>query len=79
MLDEIAEGIVKLIFQFILETICFYTGEIILFILSFGRKKPRWDYYSDAPLSKWIIITEISLWIGAAFWVLIAIWIIRLI
>jgi len=79
MLDEIAEGIVKLIFQFILETICFYTGEIILFILSFGRKKPRWDYYSDTSLSKWIILTEISLWIGAAFWVLIAIWIIRLI
>jgi hypothetical protein len=79
MLDEIAEGIVKFIIQLIIEVFCFYTGEIILFILSFGHKKPRWDYYSDVTLPKWIILTEISFWIGVLFWVLIAIWIISLI
>jgi hypothetical protein len=79
MLDDIAEGIIKFVFQIIIEIICFYTGEIILFILTFGYKKPRWDYYSDASLPKWIILTEISFWIGALFWVLIAIWIISLI
>jgi len=78
MLEDIAGGILRFIFQFILETICFYTGEVVLFILSFGRKKPRWDYYADASLSRWIILTEISLWIGATFWVLIAVWIISL-
>ena len=73
MLDDVVESVVKFVFHIILEIICFYTGEIILFIITFGRKKPSWDYYSDVSLSKWIIFTEISFWIGAIFWILVII------
>ena len=80
MIDDIAEGMVKTIFKGILrflfalivEFFLFYTGEIVLFILTFGKKKPRWNYYADEPPSKWAIFTELSTWIGIAFWLLIA-------
>ena len=52
------------ILLFFLETFLFYTGEIVLFILTFGKKKPRWKYYTDKSASKFIIFTQISLWIG---------------
>ena len=59
------------ILLFFLETFLFYTGEIVLFILTFGKKKPRWKYYTDKSASKFIIFTQISLWIGFAFWLLV--------
>ena len=84
MIDDIAEGVVKTIFksvlrflfELIVEFFFFYTGEIVLFILKFGKKKPRWNYYVDESPSKWVIFTELSTWIGIAFWILIA-WLIN--
>jgi hypothetical protein len=72
MLDDVVEGVVGFLFHLFVEIICFYTGEIILYVITFGRKKPRWDYYSDASPSKWIILTEVSTWIGIIFWILVA-------
>lgn len=80
MIDDIAEGIVKtifrgllrFIFEILFEVVFFYTGEIGLFIVTFGRRKPRWDYYVDVSPSKWIVFTEISTWIGIVFWIFIA-------
>jgi len=77
MLDDVVEGVLKFIFHILLEIICFYTGEVILFIITFGHKKPRWDYYDDVSPSKWVIITKISFWIGALFWIMVAIFLAR--
>jgi hypothetical protein len=77
MLSDIIEGILKFIFRVFAEIICFYTGEIILYILTFGRKKPRWDYYLNASPTKFIILTEISFWIGFFFWIFLIGWIAR--
>jgi hypothetical protein len=68
MIDDIAEGVVKTIFkgilrflfELIVELLFFYTGEIVLFILTFGKKKPRWNYYTDESSSKWVIFTELN-------------------
>ncbi|MBI5748547.1 MAG: hypothetical protein HZA00_05425 [Nitrospinae bacterium] len=84
MIDNIIEGsiktvfksILRFLFQLIVESILFYNGEIFLFLLTFGNRKPRWDYYADEPASKFVIFTEISIWIGLAFWLLVA-WIIN--
>jgi hypothetical protein len=84
MIDDIAEGVVKTIFkgflrflfELIVEFFFFYTGEIVLFILTFGKKKPRWNYYTDESPSKWPIFTELSTWIGIACWLLVA-WLIN--
>ena len=80
MIDDIAEGIAKtifrgvlrFIFEILIEVMLFYTGEIVLFIMTFGKRKPRWDYYVDESASKWVLFTEISTWIGIAFWLFVA-------
>ncbi|OIO55078.1 MAG: hypothetical protein COX57_01730 [Alphaproteobacteria bacterium CG_4_10_14_0_2_um_filter_63_37] len=45
-----------------------WTGEIILFIVSFGKHRPRWDLYQTERGSRWAFFSEISWWIGALFW-----------
>lgn len=74
--EEAAKGILRIIFEIlfriIVEFILFYTGEIVLFVITLGYKKPRWDYYAEEKPSKFVIFTEISVWIGFAFWLFIA-------
>ena len=84
MIDDIFEGVAKtilrgilrFIFELLIEIVFFCTGEIVLFILTFGRRKPRWNYYADESPSKWVVFMEISTWIGIAFWIFIA-WLIQ--
>ena len=84
MIDDIAEGaakailkgILRFLFQLIIEFIFFYTGEIMLFIATVGKRKPRWNYYTDESASKFVIFTELSTWLGIAFWLVIA-WLIN--
>lgn len=75
MVSDIAEGILgiilELIFRIIIEVLFFYTGEIILSVLTLGRKTIQWDYYSDASVTKWMLITELSTWVGFTFWLLL--------
>lgn len=72
MLDDIAEGSIKVFFRFIIrllfEIVFFYTGEIILYALSFGPKKPRWDYYAHEKPTLFVLFTELSIFIGIATW-----------
>jgi hypothetical protein len=69
VLDDIAEGALKLLFHFFIEIVFFYTGECVLYVVTFGWKKPRWDYYSNESLPKWAVLTEISWWIGFFLWI----------
>jgi|GEM_PF-1930567 hypothetical protein len=80
MIDDIVEGAAKGIFRIILEILfrivveifLFYTGEILIFVLSVGQRKPRWDYYAKEKPSKFVIFTEMSVWLGIAFWLFVA-------
>ena len=47
-----------------------------MFIVTFGKRAPRWNYYTDESASKFVIFTELSTWLGIAFW-LIAAWFIN--
>lgn len=75
MLDDVIEGLVKgtlrLIFWLFVEVLLFYTGEIILYIVTFGRKRPRWNYYADVSGGKWVLLTDLSTCIGFATWLFI--------
>ena len=57
------------VIRIIIRVVCFYTGEIILYIGTVGWKKPRWDYYSNESPVKWLLLIETSFWIGFFFWV----------
>lgn len=44
-IEDVVEGIIRFVFHLIVEVVFFYTGEIILYVLTLGRKGPRWDFY----------------------------------
>jgi hypothetical protein len=69
MVADIIEEMVKFTFRLIFEILFSWTGEVVLFIISFGKHKPRWDLYSEESPSRFVIFSEISLWIGLAFWI----------
>lgn len=75
--DDIAEGFFKLLFHFLIEILFFFTGECILYVLTSGRKKIRWDYYADEKPLKFVVRTEISWWIGFFFWLFLLGWLAR--
>jgi hypothetical protein len=77
MLSDVAESVLEFLFRVFVEIICFYTGEIILYILTFGRRTLRWDYYDDERPAKGAILTEISIWIGFLFWIFLIGWFVR--
>ena len=76
-IEDVVEGVIRFVFHLILEVVFFYTGEIILYVLTLGRKKPRWDFYSKESPFRWAALTEISWWIGFLFWVFMIGWIAR--
>lgn len=65
IIEEVAKLILRLIFAFLLT----WTGEIVLFVITLGRHKPRWDLYAKETPARFAIFSEISLWIGVAFWI----------
>ena len=72
MVSDIVEGvfefIIECIFRLIIEILFFYTGEIILSAITLGKKNVKWNYYSEASVTKWMLMTELSTWVGFAFW-----------
>lgn len=75
MLDDVFEAAVRFLgywfYHLFIEFFCFYTGEVALYIITFGKRKPRWDYYAHDKPTKFVVLTELSVWIGMFFWVLI--------
>jgi hypothetical protein len=69
MISDIIQGILEFLFRLFIEIICFYTGEIVLHLITFGGKKPRWDYYLNDSATKFVILTDLSVLIGMTFWI----------
>jgi hypothetical protein len=67
IIEEVAKFILRLIFEFLFA----WTGEIVLFIVTLGRHKPRWDLYTKESPMRFVLFSDISLWIGMAFWVVV--------
>ena len=80
MIDDIAGDIVKtlfggifrFLFKLIIEILFYYTGEFLLFIATFGKRRIRGMLCEDESPSKWVMLSEFSTWIGAAFWLFVA-------
>jgi hypothetical protein len=59
-MEELLAGLIKLIGKILFEIPFIYTGEILFYLLTFGKRKPRWNLYADETASKFVIFTEIS-------------------
>ncbi len=71
-MTEIIEAIAKFVFRFVCQVLLAWTGEIVLFILTFGRHRPRWDLYTRESPGRFSVFSEMSLWIGFAIWAMVA-------
>ena len=67
-IEGILGFILELLFRILIELICFYTGEGILYLLTLGRKKVRWGFYSEESISKTMLLVDRSTIIGLLFW-----------
>jgi len=67
-MSEFVIEIFRLLFWLIFSVLLTWTGEIVLFVFTLGKHRPRWDLYTKEKLVKFVIFSEASLWIGAAFW-----------
>ena len=72
MVEDIFVGVLKFITylfrDLFIEIVCFYTGEVLLSLLTLGFRKPKWNFHVDKNASKFVIFTEISVWVGFIFW-----------
>lgn len=57
--------------RFIMEILFALTGEILLFFLTLGHHKPRWDLYASDNAGRFVLFSEVSTWIGVVFWLLV--------
>lgn len=77
-MTEIIFEIVSFIFRLVFDIIMVWTGEIVLFIITLGRHRPRWDQYTSETFGRFVVFTEISLWIGVLLGISIILLLIRI-
>jgi hypothetical protein len=66
---RLLEEIGKTLFRIIFGCLMIWTGEIVLYLVTIGRHKPRWDMYlGDSPV-RYVIFSEICFWLGFSFWI----------
>lgn len=64
--------ITEFLFDVVFGAFFCWTGEIILFVCTFGRRTPRWDLYTRESPTRFVVFSELSTWIGLAFWITVA-------
>jgi hypothetical protein len=72
MIGVAAEGIIQLLFHIIVEIFFIGTGEIILYIISLGKRKPVWKWVNKGGSTKLAILIDLSFIIGFIFWLSLA-------
>jgi len=68
MIGAIIEGIIYLIFHVIFEILFIGTGEIILYFITIGKRKPVWKRDFKESSAKLGILVDFSFIIGFIFW-----------
>ena len=49
-------------------TAAFLTGELLLWVFTFGRHRPRWNFYERRATSEGTLLALGSTWLGFIFW-----------
>jgi len=65
MLDFIGEILIRT-FIYAIEIPLIWLGEIVLWILTLGRRQPQWDCHAGEGGGAFVLLSTISLWVGLA-------------
>ncbi len=79
MVDDLTDGLLRGVLGAVLrflvwlvaEIFLFYTGELVLYVLTLRRKKPRWHAYSNENIIKTWLLMDLNVLVGAVFWLVI--------
>ena len=72
MIGIAIEGFIQLLFHAVIEIFFIGTGEIILYILTLGKRKPVWKRDNSRSSGKLGLFIDISFIIGFVFWLSLA-------
>ena len=68
-MDKILQIIVSIICRFIAFVFLVWTGEIIIFMVTAGLRKPNWQLHANRnDYFEFEIFASLSFWIGLLFW-----------
>ena len=67
VVEELFRFAVRVVFDLVMVT----TGEIVMWGLTAGRRKPRWDLYTSESPTRFVVFQERSVWVGMATWLLV--------
>lgn len=56
---------------FIAHVVCYATGELILWAVTLGRRRPRLMRHNDETETRSSLLEEMSFYVGAAFWLVV--------
>ena len=65
----ILEALIYGLLWFLAHVVCYATGELILWVVTFGRRRPRLVRGKDTTESRAPLLEEVSFYVGAVFWV----------
>jgi hypothetical protein len=71
-MTEVLIEIVVIIIRVVFAVLFAWTGEILIFLFTFGKHKPQWGLYGEKSPARFVISSHVSMWIGIAFWLLLA-------
>ncbi len=54
------ESIAGFLFWFVFSILFSWTGEVLLFCVTLGKRKPRWDLYTKESPARFVIFSELS-------------------
>jgi hypothetical protein len=70
--DAMAELMLELLLVPVDMFLCL-TGELILFVVAFGRHRVRWDLYTSERPGRFVMFSEMSRWVGLGFWIILTV------
>jgi len=65
---DIIEEIAKFLFRIIFDVLMVGTGEVVLWVMTGGRRTPRWDQFASERPARMVVLSELSCWVGIASW-----------
>ena len=71
-MSDILEEIAKFILKYVIWLFLVCTGEVVLFVITFGKYKPSWKMYTEGKSLSWSeVFSHLSLYVGLAFWIIV--------
>ncbi len=72
MIGVAAEGIIQLIYHVVIEILFIGSGEILLYLLSLGKRKPVWKRDHQGGSARLALLIDLSFILGFVFWITLA-------